>query len=44
MKESIKRMMKAIYETEELPNDWNRAYIENVYKGKGSKKEISNYR
>ena len=44
MKESIKRMMKVIYETEELPNDWNRAYIKNIYKGKGSKKEISNYR
>ena len=44
MKESIKRMMKVIYETEELPNDWNRAYIKNIYKGKGSKKEINNYR
>ena len=44
MKDSIKRMMKVIYETEELPNDWNRAYIKNIYKGKGSKKEISNYR
>ena len=44
MKESIKRMMKVIYEMEELPNDWNKAYIKNIYKGKGSKKEISNYR
>ena len=44
MKDSIKRMMKVIYETEELPNDWNKAYIKNIYKGKGSKKEISNYR
>ena len=44
MRESIVRMMKTIYETEELPNDWNKAYIKNTYKGKGSKKEISNYR
>ena len=44
MKESVIRMMKIIYETEELPNDWNKAYIKNIYKGKGSKKEISNYR
>ena len=44
MKESIIRMMKIIYETEELPDEWNKAYIKNIYKGKGSKKEISNYR
>ena len=44
MKESIIRMMKIVYETEELPNEWNNAYIKNIYKGKGSKKEISNYR
>ena len=27
MKESIIRMMKIIYETEELPDEWNEAYI-----------------
>lgn len=44
MKESIIRMMKVIYETEELPSEWNKAFIKNLYKGKGSKKEMSNYR
>ena len=44
MKKSIIRMMKTIYEKEELPKDWNKAYIKNIYKGKGSKKEMSNYR
>ena len=44
IKESIIRMMKIIYKTEELPNEWNKAYIKNIYKGKGSKKEMSNYR
>ena len=44
MKESIIRMMKIIYKTEELPNEWNKAFIKNIYKGKGSKKEMSNYR
>ena len=42
MRESIIRMKKTIYETEELSNDWNKAYIKNTYKEKGSKKEISN--
>ena len=37
-------MMKIIYEKEELPKEWNEAYIKNIYKGKGSKKEMSNYR
>ena len=41
---SIIRMMKTIYEKEELPREWNKAYIKNIYKGKGSKKEMSNYR
>ena len=27
MKESIIRMIKIIYETEELPDEWNEAYI-----------------
>ena len=27
MKESIIRMMKIIYKTEELPNEWNKAYM-----------------
>ena len=31
MKESIIRMMKIIYETEELPHDWNKAYIKKTY-------------
>ena len=44
MKKSIMRMMKTIYKKEELPKDWNKAYIKNTYKGKGSKKEMSNYR
>ena len=44
MKNSIIRMMKIIYEKEELPKEWNEAYIKNIYKGKGSKKEMSNYR
>ena len=44
MKNSIIRMMKIIYEKEELPKEWNKAYIKNIYKGKGSKKEMSNYR
>ena len=44
MKRSIIRMMKTIYEKEELPREWNKAYIKNIYKGKGSKKEMSNYR
>ena len=38
------RMMKIIYRTEELPKDWNTAFIKNIYKGKGSKKEMGNYR
>ena len=44
LKGSIIRMMKIIYETEELPKEWNKAYIKNIYKGKGSKKEMNNYR
>ena len=44
MRRSIIRMMKIIYEKEQFPKDWNKAYIKNTYKGKGSKKEISNYR
>ena len=33
-----------VYKTEEIPEDWNQAYIKNIYKGKGSKKNLSNYR
>ena len=44
MRRSIIRMMKIIYEKEQLPKDWNKAHIKNIYKGKGSKKEMSNYR
>ena len=44
MNNSIIRMMKIIYEKEELPKEWNKAYLKNIYKGKGSKKEMSNYR
>ena len=35
---SILRMLKMIYNTEEIPNAWNMAFIKNIYKGKGSKK------
>ena len=38
MRKSIIRMMKMIYKTEEIPEDWNKAYIKNIYKGKGNKK------
>ena len=41
---SILRMMKMVYKTEEIPDEWNTAFIKNLYKGKGSKKEMSNYR
>ena len=44
MKESIIRMMKIIYNTEKIPEDWNKAFIKNTYKGKGSKKIMGNYR
>ena len=44
LQESIKRMMIAIYKTEDLPKQWNEAYIKNIYKGKGNKKEMKNYR
>ena len=44
MKNSIVRMMKTIYQKEEFPKEWNESYIKNIYKGKGSKKELSNYR
>ena len=43
-KNSILRMMKIVYETEEIPEEWNKAFIKNIYKGKGSKKEMNNYR
>ena len=33
MKESIIRMMKIIYETEELPDEWNNAYIKKHLQG-----------
>ena len=36
--------MKIVYKVEEIPTEWNTAYIKNLYKGKGSKKEMSNYR
>ena len=41
---SVMRMMKIVYKTEEIPAEWSTAYIKNIYKGKGSKKEMSNYR
>ena len=44
LKNSIIRMMKIIYRTKEIPKDWNAAYIKNIYKGKGSKKHMGNYR
>ena len=44
MRKSIIRMMKMIYKTEEIPEDWNKAYIKNIYKGKGNNKIMSNYR
>ena len=44
LKRSIIRMMKIIYKTEEIPTEWNSAYIKNIYKGKGSKKNMENYR
>ena len=44
LKNSIIRMMKIVYKKEEMPEDWNRAYIKNTYKGKGSKKSMNNYR
>ena len=44
LQNSIIRMMKSVYESEKIPEEWNTAYIKNIYKGKGSKKEMSNYR
>ena len=44
MRKSILRMMMIIYNKEEIPKEWNKAYIKNMYKGKGSKKEMTNYR
>ena len=44
MRKSILRMMMIIYNKEEIPKEWNKAYIKNIYKGKGSKKEMTNYR
>ena len=41
---SILRMLKMVYKTEEIPDEWNTAFIKNLYKGKGSKKEMNNYR
>ena len=37
-------MMKMVYRTEEIPNEWTTAFIKKIYKGKGSKKEMNNYR
>ena len=39
MKESIIRMMKIIYETEELPDEWNNAYIKTSIRGKDQRKK-----
>ena len=44
LQRSILRMMKSVYKNEKIPEEWNTAYIKNIYKGKGSKKEMSNYR
>ena len=44
LQRSILRMMKSVYKNEKIPVEWNTAYIKNIYKGKGSKKEMSNYR
>merc|ERR1712179_424232 len=41
---SILRMLKMVYKTEKIPDSWNKAFIKNIYKGKGSKKEMNNYR
>ena len=41
---SILRMLKMVYKTEKIPDAWNKAFIKNIYKGKGSKKEMNNYR
>ena len=39
MKESIIRMMKIIYETEELPKEWNKAYIKISTREKDQRKK-----
>ena len=41
---SVIRMMKTVYENEYIPSEWHKAYIKNIYKGKGSKKDLNNYR
>ena len=41
---SILRMLKMVHKTEKIPDAWNKAFIKNIYKGKGSKKEMNNYR
>ena len=41
---SILRMLKMVYKTEVIPDASNTASIKNIYKGKGSKKEMNNYR
>lgn len=38
MKDSIIRMITLIYSEEKIPKEWHKAYIKNIYKGKGSKK------
>ena len=38
LKNSVVRMMKIVYKVEEIPTEWNTAYIKNLYNGKGSNK------
>jgi len=38
------RMFNIIWRTKEVPEQWKRSNIKSIYKGKGSKEDLTNYR
>ena len=44
MVQSTTRMLNTIWKTEEIPDQWKRSDIKPIYKGKGTKQDLANYR
>ena len=44
MIQATTRMVNAIWKSEEIPHQWRRSDIKPIYKGKGTKEDLANYR
>jgi len=42
--DSMMRMFNTIWKTETIPEQWTKSYIKVIYKEKGAKEDLQNYR